>query len=213
MRIPVVHCEKGIGELLARDRADEAVEYFRLNCKAAEKLGAKLLVLHLWNGPISDSNIRANFAGYDKLKPITEEHGLLLTVENVVCNHSDPMTHQRKLSERGAAFTFDTKMAAFHDQLMELFAPENEAVLKNVRHLHINDYGGGYMDWKNLKTLHIGEGRIDFEKFFDRLPENYQGDFTVESTAFLQNGSVELEKLCNDLRRVKALAAKKCGKV
>ena len=209
LNIPTVHCEKGIGELLATGREDEAVSAFRLNCSAAERLGAKLLVLHLWNGVVSDSNIAANFAGYRLLGPISKEFGLTLTVENVVCNRSDPMTHLRELLEYGAVFTFDTKMAAFHGQLMELFEPLNRGVLESVRHLHINDYGGACMDWKSLRTQHIGEGKIDFEKFFEKFPDDYRGDYTVESTAFLPDGTVDLAKLNADLRKVKALAAKK----
>ena len=207
--IPTLHCEKGIGELLAAGREDEASEAFRLNCEAAKRLGAKLLVLHLWNGIVSDSNIAANFTGYRRLKPIADEYSLTLTVENVVCNHADPMTHLRELIELDAVFTFDTKMAAFHGQLMELFEPLNRGVLGRVRHLHINDYGGGYMDWANLRTQHIGEGKIDFEAFFEKLPEDYSGDLTVESTAFLKDGTVDLGKLNEDLARVKEFAAKK----
>ena len=40
--IPAVHCEKSIGELIA---AEDDLEYerFEMNCKAAERVGAKLL--------------------------------------------------------------------------------------------------------------------------------------------------------------------------
>lgn len=53
--IPTAHCEKGIGELItAGDK--EAYRRFELDCRAADMVGAKLLVLHLWNGLASDSN-------------------------------------------------------------------------------------------------------------------------------------------------------------
>lgn len=210
--IPTVHCEKGIGELLTLGKAGEAEEYFARNCEAAAKLGAGLLVLHLWNGIPSDSNFALNVKEFLRFQEIARSMGLLLTVENVVCNHNDPMTRQRELLRYGASFTFDTKMAAFHGQLNGLFAPENSGILRNVRHLHINDYGGGYMDWKNLRTLHIGEGKIDFEEFFGKLPADYDGDFTIESTAFSSDGSVDLEKLNEDVAKVRAFIAKKSDK-
>ncbi len=201
--IPTVHCEKGIGELIALGRTDEALRSFELNCEAAEKLGAKLLVLHLWNGVTSDGNIEANYAAFPALDMRARAHGLILTVENVVCNHADPLTHLKRLAELGARFTFDTKMAAFHGQLLTVFEPEMSCVLKNIRHLHINDYGGGYMDWKNLRTLHIGQGGVDFESFFDRLPEDYDGDLTVESTAFGADGSVNTALLNGDFEKLR----------
>lgn len=207
--IPTVHCEKSIGELLADGREDEAAGYFRMNCEAAVRVGAKLLVLHLWNGIVSDSHIERNFAGLSRLEHIAGSMGLLLTVENVVCNHSDPMTHLRELQPCGAYFTFDTKMAAFHGQLMELFEPVNARVLGNVKHLHINDYGGGYKDWQSLRTLHLGDGKIDLGGFFRRLPTEYAGDFTVESTAFGPDGRVDTEKLNEDFARVRELAGQK----
>ena len=40
--IPAVHCEKSIGELIAAED-DLAYERFEMNCKAAERVGAKLL--------------------------------------------------------------------------------------------------------------------------------------------------------------------------
>lgn len=33
-------------------------------------------------------------------------------------------------------------------------------------HYHINDYAGGYMDWRNLRTLPVGKGKNDFKRFF-----------------------------------------------
>ena len=52
-------------------------------------------------------------------------------------------------------FVFDTKMAAFHEQLDWLYEKEYEWLWKegHIKHYHVNDYAGGYMDWKNLITL------------------------------------------------------------
>ena len=58
-------------------------------------------------------------------------------------------------------------------------------------------YGGGYMEWAKLKTLPIGDGHVDFKKFFDFLAEKeYNGDFTVEATAFdRETGEVDTDML------------------
>ena len=63
-------------------------------------------------------------------------------------------------------------------------------------HLHVNDYGGGYKDWSNMKVLTIGSGKIDFETFFRKTFEiGYKGDFTVESTALDRDGTVDFDML------------------
>jgi len=207
LNIPVMHCEKRIGEMLAVRDYKAAEEAFRLNCRVAYEIGADKMVLHLWNGVISDSDIDANFGGYIMLRDMAHGYGLTLTVENVVCSHSSPMSHIDRLArETDAVFTFDTKMAAFHSELDAIFSPERADLWQDgrIKHLHINDYGGGYMDWQSLRTLHLGEGHIDFGDFFAKLRScNYRGDFTIESTAFLPDGTVNLDKLNRDFEMLR----------
>ena len=209
LNIPTLHCEKAIGELLAVREYTEAERQFRLNCGAAVELGAKILVLHLWNGRISDSHIDNNIEGYACLAPISDALGLVLTVENVVCNQLDPMAHiDRLAAETDASFTFDTKMAAFHSQLDDIFAPERARLWRDnrIRHIHVNDYAGGYMDWNNLRTLHPGKGNIDFANFFLRLKScGYTGDFTVEATSFDTVGDVDICTLNHDAEMIMSL--------
>ena len=211
LNIPTLHCEKTIGELLAVREFAEAERQFRLNCEAAAALGARLLVLHLWNGRISDSRIDNNIEGAKRLEPIAESFGLCLTVENVVCNCRDPMRHiDRLAAETDVCFTFDTKMAAFHCQLDDVFAPERACLWhdRRIRHIHINDYAGGYMDWQNLRTLHPGQGNIDFARFFTRLKDmGYSGDCTIEATSFDQSGEVDLDALNRDYEYVRVCFA------
>lgn len=207
---PVYHCEKQIGEHISRNEGEDtekALERFAVNCRMAEQIGAEKLVLHLWGGPPSDRDIRHNFSVYPQLLHTAQAHGLLLTVENVVCSHADPMHHMHTLLERfpDIAFTFDTKMAAFHSQLELLYLPEEKALVSHIRHLHINDYEGGHKDWAHLRTLHMGEGHIDFDTFFRFLSGwDHQCDFTVEATSFDKSGTICFEKLDRTLQRVKA---------
>lgn len=204
---PSVHCDKKIGELIAEEN-ELAFELFDINCRAAVRLGAEKLVLHLWNGIISDSNFSANMSAYPRLAEISEKYGLLLTIENVVCNCGSPMEHFYELAERypQISFTFDTKMAEFHGELSKIYEPT--IWRENIRHLHINDYGGGIMDWQNLRTLHIGSGHVDFESFFEFVKKvGYCGDFTVEANSVNTDGSVDIHKLNMDFERIRGYIA------
>ena len=163
-------------------------------------------MLHLWSGQASDQHIERNIAAYPLLRRIAEEYGLLLTVENVLCNTRDPMTHMKTLA--GAypdiVFTFDTKMAAFHSQLEALYAPENAWLLPHIRHFHINDYAGGHMDWANMSVKQLGQGKIDFDRFFAFVRRmGYQGDCTCEATAVNEDGTIRYDDMNASLRRIR----------
>ncbi len=207
--VPVFHVEKTIGERLSRatdaDTA-QALRLFEINCELAKEIDARKLVLHLWNGVGSDRNISHNLHNFGLLRDISNRYDLLLTVENVVCERSDPLDHLTVLSQMypDIRFTFDTKMAAFHGQLERLYEERSTPIRDRVCHLHINDYGGGYMEWARLRTLHIGDGHVDFDSFFAFLRQwGYSGAFTVESTAFRQNGSIDFEKLNQSILKIK----------
>ena len=74
----------------------------------------------------------------------------------------------------------------------------------HICHYHINDYGGGYMDWSNLRTLPIGAGKVDFSRFFDFIKKiNYKGDFTVEATAFDSKGVIAVDMLNEQFRYIR----------
>lgn len=201
--IPVFHCEKGIGEDISKGGPEELAEAFRrfeINCDLAKSIGAEKLVLHLWSGHVSDSNFQSNLGAYPRLKEIADSYGLVLGIENVVCNVENPLKHLRELREvyPDIRFVFDTKMAAFHEELEQLYEKEYEWLWKDghICHYHVNDYSGGYMDWANLRTLRIGQGKLDFERFFAFIREiGYEGDYTLEATAFNSEGIVDVEML------------------
>lgn len=198
--IPVVHCEKSIGENISTGKEAQwadAYGKFEINCDIARSIGARILVVHLWDGLTSDSNFQNNMAGYPRLNQIAQKYGLDLLVENVVCNVENPMKHFCELSEvyPNVHFVFDTKMAAFHGQTGLLYETEYEWLWrrKQIRHFHVNDYAGGYMDWGNLKTLPIGKGKVDFKRFFEFIKKiRYDGFLTVEATAHNDTGDVDM---------------------
>ena len=210
MRIPVLHADKRIGELLSLGSAEEikeAEERFGNNLNIANELGAELAVLHLWGGPASDFHIDRNISVLGGYMELAKEHGVTLTVENVVCGDRTPLTHLRTIMREypEAVFTIDSKMAEFH---LEMPATLEEEALWNgrVKHLHVNDYGGGVKDFSDLRVLHMGEGHVDFGAFFDKVKKTgYEGFATVESTSVRpEDGSVDFEKLNRTLNRVRA---------
>lgn len=211
INFPVMHCEKHIGEDLGRNEDGHfqiAKDKFKINCEIAKEIGAEKMVMHLWDGQYSDATIENNIEGFGKVNNIAKEYGIELLVENVVCNQKNPMKHWKSLLKRypDIKFIFDTKMAAFHFQLEEIYKDRN-LWNSHIKHLHINDYAGGYMDWSSLvgkKVLPIGEGNIDFNKFFQFINKTqYKGDYTVEATAFSNDGNIDFDMLNNCFKFIK----------
>ena len=206
---PVFHVEKSVGDRISRNQdgdTETAISLFECNCIMARDIGAEKLVLHLWGGLDSDKNIDHNTACYQTLRQISDSFGVALTVENVVCNKQDPMMHMKNMAHcyPDIQFTFDTKMAAFHNQLEAMYLPENRWLFQRITHMHINDYNGGYKDWPNLKTLHIGKGWVDFDRLFGWLHDSdYRGDFTLEATSFDKTGEIQLQELNASLLKIR----------
>nr|MCR4588374.1 sugar phosphate isomerase/epimerase [Lachnospiraceae bacterium] len=221
LNIPVIHSQKSLGEALCgmtstfsegrfhdyvmtpdedKETFIRGTERFRLNLKLAERLGAEKMVLHLWNGTVSDKNIEKNVERFGEWKLLADKAGIELLVENVICNTNSPLENMDLVAKRypDAAFVYDTKMAEFHDQTMKIFSAEYEYIVREgrIRHLHVNDYGGGYKDWAHMQVLPIGAGHIDFDGFFKKLGKyGYMDDFTVESTALAKDGTVDFDML------------------
>lgn len=201
--VPAYHAQKSIGENISKgghDELEDAFRRFTQNAEMAAALGAEKMVIHLWDGITSDNNIKSNLKAYAELRKIADANGLMLLVENVVCNCADPYTHWMELLERypDVRFIFDTKMAAFHNQLDMLYEDRNAFLWQqgHICHYHVNDYAGGYMDWANLRTLLLGRGKLDFDRFFSFIRKiGYDDTFTLEGTAFDATGAVDFEAL------------------
>lgn len=209
--IPVVHCEKAIGEMISKggkSELEQAFRTFEIDCDVAKTIGAGKVVLHLWGGRASDSHFQNNIKAYPDLSKKALEYGLELLIENVVCNVENPMKHLCELREiyPNIRFVFDTKMASFHDQLDLLYEAEYEWLWKEgyIGHYHINDYAGGYMDWCNLRTLPVGKGKVAFDKFFDFAKRiGYTGDFTAEGNGVREDGTVDVDMLNGQFEKIR----------
>ena len=67
-------------------------------------------------------------------------------------------------------------------------------------HLHINDYAGGFRDFKDLRVMHLGEGHADLKSLFDKVRRcGYGGYATCEATSVFPDGSIDFEKLNRSL--------------
>lgn len=229
LNIPIIHANKKLGEYLCglkttfdndhftdyfmtedeeRAHFEKGTDLFKENLRAAEQLGVHKMVLHLWNGQCSDRNMENSIRRFGIWKEMAEEAGVDMLVENVVCNKHDPLSNLKLVAEAydNVGFVYDTKMSEFHQQTMKLFEPEYEDLLWNghIRHLHINDYGGGYMDWSNMDILPVGKGHVDFDTFFSRMKDfAYDGDITIEATALRKDGTVDFDMLNECLAKVR----------
>ena len=193
-----------------RKNFEDGTSRFAANLRLAEGVGAKKMVLHLWNGVVSDKNIQKNVERFGIWKDMADKEGISLLVENVICNTQDPLYNMKLVAEAyaDAGFVYDTKMAEFHGQMMKLFEPEYEWIVRQgrIKHLHLNDYGGGYMDWGNMEVLPVGKGHVDFDMFLSRLMSyGYTSDCTVEATAVNENGGVDFYMLNDCFKRIRNL--------
>lgn len=214
--MPVLHCDKRIGEAVSQgedvtEERSEAMEKFRVNCALARRIGAGALVLHLWGGMASDQQFARNMRAYPRLRDAAESYGLDLLVENVVCNRENPMKRLAQLAEAypQVHFVWDTKMAAFHQEETLLYREDYAWLWQrgHIRHYHVNDYNGGYMDWGSLEggVRPMGAGRIDFDAFFRHIHRTgYDGSFTVEATAFNGEGVVDVGMLNGCFAEIRA---------
>lgn len=208
LHIPIMHCEKHIGEAISKGEFDEAYRRFDLNCDIAKKIAAEKMVVHLWDGITSDAHFENNMIAYMYLREIAEKYNIDVLVENIVCNHENPMKHwcELRAKYRDIHFVFDTKMAAFHGQLELLYETEYEWLWKenHICHYHVNDYAGGFMEWSKLRTLPVGQGNVDFQKFFAFIHRiGYKGTFTVEATAFDSDGVIDIEMLNEQFKYIR----------
>lgn len=209
---PVMHCEKSVGENISmgddKKLLSEAISVFELNCRIANCISAKKLVLHLWGGKTSDKHFDINKSAFSVLSDIAADHNIDLLVENIVCTEKDPFLRWSELVSLypNIHFVFDTKMAEFHNQMDLLYSEEYKWLWdgNHIKHFHVNDYSGGYKDWEHLFTLPIGKGHVDFDRFFEFLKNNSNADtLTIESTAFDKTGAVDIKMLNDQVHYIK----------
>ncbi|MDY5015581.1 MAG: sugar phosphate isomerase/epimerase [Eubacteriales bacterium] len=215
LRIPVVHAEKHIGDLMSSPGADamaEAMELARRNFETAAALyrtgvspeGHAKVVVHCWGIPDSDTYFGEIAERVGRLSELAERCGVEMLPENSFCVHGSPKAHFEALAARypKQGFIVDTRCAAFHAELPELV--RSEVFRTRVRHIHINDYSGGYRDWDAMyPILQPGRGNIDWNAFFEGLRAiPYAHSVTLEAPSMRPDG-VDCATLNESLGRIR----------
>lgn len=202
IKFPVLHTEKAIGNLFAsEDNAEfeQSIEALKQNLYVAGELNAKKAVVHLWGRSDSDKNKELIYNRTDRLYKEAEPFGIDVLIENIFCVYGDPLSHLEAISERcpKAVFIFDTRPAQFHGQLEKTLKSD---IAKKIRHMHINDYAGGYMEWDKINPIAQPQfGNVDWSRFFLLVKElGYSDSMTLEASAHVANG-VDSETLNRSL--------------
>lgn len=156
-------------------RIEDSLKLYELYCKAALKLGAKVINLHGDRG-LGLKDIDKYISCFEPLIELGEKYRLIFSNENVFynsVNHPEFIYKLRnKLGVGTVKFTFDIKQAnKGGSNPVEVL----EAMGSDIINFHINDY-----DSDNICLL-PGEGIVDHKRIFELLNYyNYSGPALIE---------------------------------
>ena len=195
MRLPIetAHAEKSVGARLSEgDRA--AVDRLALSARLAARVGARLLVLHLWELPLGDRHLERNLDLLPACADVAEAAGLTLGVETIPCSVGSPLANVARAVEREprCVAVFDTEFLAMHDQLGA--AP---GAGLPVGHVHVKDFAGEIRHGDpRTRYLLPGEGTLDVAGFLAALRSHgYDGTVTLEPSAVDPDGNLDPARL------------------
>jgi sugar phosphate isomerase/epimerase len=196
LRFWTAHLDKRIGAELLED-ADSALAQLESDCRLAVRLGATIVVLHLWELPVGDRRLDENLVLLPACLDVAEAAGATLTVETIPCSVASPLENVQRALETDdrCRVTLDTEFLAHHGQLEAALA--DDALWERVAHLHVKDYAGGLRDVDDSRRYLIpGEGTIDFDRLFASLGERgYEGALTLEISAVTAAGKVDEQRI------------------
>ncbi len=204
--IRAIHFEKDITALLGlhgEEERREGLRRFSLNAEMGRNVGAKKAVFHLWDGRFSPERIQGVIALLSDLYEICERNGLELVVENVPSKVPTPYENVLEIASRypRARFTFDTRHCHVMGQIETFF--ESDMWETRIGHIHVSDYSGETVPemWGVTRPiLHPGEGIIDFDALFSKMPSCKAETLTLESPVIALDGSLNIPKLNQTLR-------------
>lgn len=201
LSFPAVHAEKAIGDGLASeagDEVDDVLQRLELNCRAAAALGARTLVLHLWERPSGDRMIERNLERLPVCLDMAGAYNLTLAVETIPGDVGTPLANVRLALERDARcrIALDTEFLAFHGELDASIQADWLWADKAVRHVHVKDFDGRLWHDGRRRYLLPGEGSQDLQGFLNGLVQReYSGAVTIEATAIDDNGGLDRARL------------------
>ncbi len=194
---PVVHFDKTIGIRFAENTAEsieDGKRDFLRNIDAANAVGAKKAVFHLWGGAKSDSAIDDTVKLVPWLCEKCAERGIELLIENIPATYNGPLNCWKKIHKvyPDAKFIYDTRFGEFHGESYEIFRSE---LWQAVHHIHISSFNGGMNEFGLLRPiLHPGEGVVDLPALRAAMPY-YEHTVTLESPVLSAEGVADTEKL------------------
>ncbi|HCI79195.1 MAG TPA: hypothetical protein DHW02_05860 [Ktedonobacter sp.] len=205
LAFPAMHTEKSIGVSLGKPTSEEreqGIQFFAENCRLAEMLNTRVLVLHLWNWPDLDDHLENNLQALPLCLDIAAQHHVQLAVETIPGRHHTPLDNVQRAVEYDARchVALDTEFLAQYDQLEEVFHRDWLWQNGRVSHVHIKDYDGKPFVDGARRYLHPGEGNIDFERFFHNLKQRgFNGNVSLESPAVDATGQVAIKHIQQSL--------------
>ncbi len=205
LTFPVVHADKRIGAGLSGDEARASLDRFTANAALARELGARTLVLHLWELPDGDRFLHRNLVHLPALLDIADAHGAVLAVETVPASAGSPLANVRRAHERHerCRVTLDTEFLAVHGELEQSLAADWLWEEERVAHVHVKDSDGS---WPRARYLAPGEGRLDLERFLGGVARRgFAATVTLEAPAIGAEGQVEQARLERALALVRSL--------
>jgi len=191
--IETAHAEKSVGARLSEgDRG--AVDRLELSARLAAGVGARLLVLHLWELPVGDRDLERNLDRLPACADVAERAGLTLGIETIPCSVGSPLANATRAIEREprCVAVLDTEFLALHAELEA--APD--AGLP-VGHVHVKDFAGEIRHGDpRTRYLLPGEGTLDLDAFLNRLrASGYEGAVTLEASAVDPDGGLDRGRL------------------
>lgn len=213
VNIPVLHADKCIGDLVSNtDEASEreAVRLLDINMDAAERMGAKKVVVHCWGIPDSDKRADEVIGVTERLWEHSKKFAPEFLVENCVCVYGSPLSHLEKLAADcpDIGLIVDVRCSRFHaEERATMYSPIWK---NNVRHLHISDFAGEKGDWTKLRPiLSPGEGTVDWTAVREGLRDNgYNGTVTLESPSLRPDFSIDPSIANRNVRYIRSLFTK-----
>ena len=214
VKIRTIHFEKDITALLGlRGEEDtrEGLRLFARNAEMGKNVGAEKAVFHLWDGRFSPEQTERVISLLETLYEICEKNDLELVVENVPAKKPSPYENVLEIARRypNARFTFDTRHCHFMKQIDTFF--ESALWHDRIGHIHVSDYSGETVPemWGVTRPiLHPGEGLIDFDLLFEKMPPCGAETLALESPVIGKDGSTDIQKLNGTLHYLQ----KKLGK-
>ena len=212
LAFPVIHVEKGIGEVFGSihpDEQEQGIVHFEHNCHFGREIGARLAVLHLWGLPQSDTHFERNLGLLTRCLDIAHRYGLELAIETLPSIASDPLSNVKRAFERDARsrVALDTEFLAMHHQLGAVFDADWLWQAALVKHVHLKDFAADSHSNEGRRFLHPGDGQIDFGRFLCQLrAAGFDGTLSLEARGIDSEGQVEVARIEASLRLIADLA-------